>query len=142
MDRGIHHVAILTRDIEAAIAHYVSVLHFVPGPIRSVERPGARFRTAMLPVSPGADAYVQLIEPSEGPGVAELAHGGEGALLEVGFQVEDMEEVSRQLGAAGRPAVDITGEELTTNYLTSSFGNRYVFFRREDMRGRVSSSCR
>lgn len=133
--RRIHHVAVVTSNLEAAIVHYVNALKCEPGPIRTIDRPGARFRTAMLPVCQGADTFVQLIEPSEGPGTGELERNGEGALLEIGFEVGDIAEAGRQLQDAGTHLRDVAGENIETEYLTSSFGNRYAFLHPNDMRG-------
>ena len=89
----------------------------------------------MLAVHPGADSYVQIVEPSEGPGCDELERGGEGAVLEVGFEVGDIEQAVHRLRGLGIDPVDVSGNQISVSYLTSSFGNRYVFFRPIDMSG-------
>ena len=70
MIRQIHHVAILTNDIDAAINHYVDLIGCEKaGPI-DVEKPGLRWRSVLLPIGNGTTA-LQLIQPLEGPGVED-----------------------------------------------------------------------
>jgi catechol 2,3-dioxygenase-like lactoylglutathione lyase family enzyme len=134
MIQQIHHVAILTKDIDAAIKHYVDLLGCEMADPIDVEKPGVRWRTVLLSIGNGTTA-LQLIQPLEGPGVEELERGGEGTLFEIGFACEDAEAFGQHL--KGR-AIDPSGlkeESLEENYLQSKYGNRFFIVPREKSRG-------
>lgn len=130
----IHHVAILTRDIEKAIQHYVDLLGCEEKEPATVEKPGLHWRTVLLPLGNGTTA-LQLIEPLEGPGVDELARGGEGALFEIGFRCEDIEGFHSHLQQRDIPASDLREMPLEEPHLVSKFGNKYFVVPREKSRG-------
>lgn len=134
MIKQVHHVAILTKDIEQAIRHYVDLLGCEEKEPATVEKPGLHWRTVLLPVGNGTTA-IQLIEPHEGPGVEELRRGGEGALFEIGFHCEDVETFGDHLGKREIPPSDLLEEPLQEPYLTSKFGNRYYIVPRKRSRG-------
>jgi len=130
----IHHVAILTSDIDKAIEHYADLLGCERKEPATVEKPGVHWRTVMLPLGDGTTA-LQLIEPHEGPGVAELEKGGEGALFEIGFRCDDIEAFNGHLAARETSPGDLREEPLDEPYLTSAFGNRYFIVPRDRSRG-------
>ena len=134
MIRQIHHVAILTFDIEASIRHYVELLGCAEKEPALVEKPGMRWRTVLLPLGNGA-TNLQLIEPSEGPGLDELRQGGEGTLFEIGFQCEDAEQFANELREKSIKPSDLKEEPIVSPYLTSKFGNRYFIIPEEKSRG-------
>lgn len=123
----IHHVGILTRDIEVAVRSYVDLLDNAPPRIVDVARQGVRLRSAMIPVGRASGTYVQLIQPLEGPGVHELEDEGDGALYEIAFEVGDITQATRAARLAGERPTDIAGVEFDGPYLTASSGNRYFY---------------
>jgi len=134
MIRQIHHVAILTSDIETAIQHYVKVMGCQAKEPTTVERPGVRWRTVLLPIGNGSTS-LQLIEPHEGPGVRELQDGGEGTLFEIGLQCESIEAFHDHLDHLSIEPGDLRGQPLDSRYLESKFGNCYFIIPKDQSRG-------
>ena len=135
MITNLHHCCILTSDMGEAIEYYSELLGCEVPRIAQVDRPGVKLRSAMLPIGPVGETHLQITEPTEGPGVEELEKGGEGTLHEVGFQVDDIEELYDRLLAKGITPVDLAGRPLDGKYLVSQFGNRYFFLPRDKTRG-------
>jgi NAD(P)-dependent dehydrogenase (short-subunit alcohol dehydrogenase family) len=125
--RRLHHVAILTHSIERSVEHYVGLLGVARPEVRSVDRPGLKLRTTMVATGPGADTWIQLIEPEIGPGVDELARGGNGTLFEVAFEVDDIAAASMAYRADGAKPLDLAGDPIEADYLTASSGARYFY---------------
>ncbi len=110
----LHHVAILSSDVDALAARLQETLGLPAAPpARAVSSDRVELRTTMLPVGNGT--YLQLFEPHRGPGVAELQAGGDGALYEVAFQVDDARAAgdahARARPAAARPGRRAAGRE-------------------------------
>ena len=124
MINQIHHVAILTTDIEAAIDHYVDLLGCARQEPIDVSKPGLRWRSVLLPLGNGTTA-LQLIEPLEGPGLEQLRRCGEGTLFEIGFDCDDIETFGDHLAARDITPSDLTEIPLDDKYLESKYGNRY-----------------
>ena len=120
----IHHVAILTEDIESAIQHYVDVLGCEPKEPIDVEKPGLRWRSVLLPIGNGTTA-LQLIQPLEGPGVDQLRQGGEGTLFEIGFACADAVAFGEHLREREIDPSDLTENPLQEQFLQSKYGNRF-----------------
>ena len=135
MITNLHHVAILTSNIEDAIQFYTNLLGCQSPRIAEVDRPGVKLKSAMLPIGPTGDTYIQLIEPSEGPGVAELERGGEGTLFEVGFQVDDLADLHDQMDVREIRPQDLAGDSIEDKFIESKFGNRYFFLPKDKTRG-------
>ena len=135
MITNLHHVAILTSNIDEAIEYYTNLLGGQTPRIAEVDRPGIKLKSVMLPIGPSGETYLQLIEPSEGPGVAELERGGEGTLFEVGFQVDDIEAFHDQMDARNIRPQGIAGDSIKSKYVESKFGSRYFFLPKEKTRG-------
>ena len=135
MITNLHHVAILTSNIEEAIQFYANLLGCQSPRIAEVDRPGVKLKSAMLPIGPTGDTYLQLIEPSEGPGVPELERGGEGTLFEVGFQVDDLADLHGQMDAREIRPQDLAGDSIEDKFIESKFGNRYFFLPKDKTRG-------
>ena len=135
MITNLHHVAILTSNIEDAVQFYTNLLGGQSPRIAEVDRPGVKLKSAMLPIGPTGDTYLQLIEPSEGPGVAELERGGEGTLFEVGFQVDDLADLHDQMDAREIRPQDLAGDSIEDKFIESKFGNRYFFLPKDITRG-------
>ena len=135
MITNLHHVAILTSNVEDAIQFYTSLLGCQSPRIAEVDRPGVKLKSAMLPIGPTGDTYLQLIEPSEGPGLAELERGGEGTLFEVGIQVDDIADLHDQMDAREIRPQDLAGVSIEDKFIESKFGNRYFFLPKDKTRG-------
>jgi catechol 2,3-dioxygenase-like lactoylglutathione lyase family enzyme len=132
MIKGLHHVGIVTANIEDAIRYYVETFGCPPPKVVTVDKPGIQLRTAMLSI--GA-SHLQLIEPKTGPGVEELQTRGEGAILEVAFQVDDIEQFYDEMSHRGISPVSMVGAPIDTRYLAASSGNRYFYLPQEKTRG-------
>jgi NAD(P)-dependent dehydrogenase (short-subunit alcohol dehydrogenase family) len=81
----------------------------------------------MVATGPGADTRIQLIEPEIGPGVEELARGGDGTLFEVAFEVGDIAAAATAYRVAGTEPQDLAGDRLEVDYLTAASGARYFY---------------
>lgn len=135
MITGIQHVAILTHDIEQAIDRFCDLIGCERKDPAQVDKPGVRLRTVMLPLNPGSKTFLQLIEPQEGPGVEELRKGGEGAIFEIGFETDDIEQFNEHLGQRDITPTDLAGGALPGKFITSKFGNRYFIVQPDDTEG-------
>ena len=135
MITNLHHCCVLTSNMEDAIEYYMELLGCQTPRVAEVDQPGVKLRSAMLPIGPAGETYLQLMEPSEGPGVEELERGGEGTLLEVGFQVDNIEEFYDRMVVKGITPLDIAGRPLDGKYIVSKFGNRYFYLPRDKTRG-------
>ena len=134
MIQQIHHIAILTEDMDTAIQHYVDLLGCEMAEPIDVEKPGVHWRTVLLPIGNGTTA-LQLIQPLEGPGVEELERGGEGTLFEIGFACEDAEAFGQHLQKREIKPSNLAEEPLQEKYLQSKYGNRFFIVPREKSRG-------
>jgi|SRR6266849_5785154 len=133
--KRIHHVGILTTDIEAAVESYALLLRNRPLRIVDVARPAVRLRSAMIPVGEGSGTHVQLIQPLEGPGVHELEQSGDGVLYEIAFEVADIAVSNKAALEAGEVPTDLAGNPFEGPYLTASSGNRYFYLQPTAQRG-------
>ena len=135
MISGLHHVAILTADIDAAVVQFAALLRTEAPRLVLVDQPGVKLKSAMLPLGAAKATFLQIIQPIEGPGVEELQRGGEGALFEVGFQVENIEGFNMALRARGAGPLDLAERPIAENFISSRYGNRYSFVPRSITRG-------
>ena len=135
MIKQLHHVAILTSNIEEAIQYYCKLLGCQARDPVEVDKGGARLRTVMLPLGPSGTTFLQLIEPEQGPGVEELKRTGEGVIFEIGFQTEDIESFHSHLATMGIEASDLCENPIQKKYLESKYGNRYFVLPRSMARG-------
>jgi catechol 2,3-dioxygenase-like lactoylglutathione lyase family enzyme len=134
MINQIHHVAILTKDIDASIRHYVDLLGCESADPIEVRKPGLRWRSVLLPIGNGTTA-LQLIEPLEGPGVEEIENGGEGTLFEIGFNCADAETFAHHLNKHDITPSDLNENPIEGTHLTSKYGNRFYIVPRDKSRG-------
>jgi len=116
MSKSIHHIAIVVRDLDAALALYRDGLGLEMTERR--EEPEEGVEIAFLPAGEGE---IELLSPlDEESGVARfLEKRGEG-LHHVCLAVEDVEAAMEQLRAAG---AQLLSEEPRVN----AHGVRYVF---------------
>ena len=131
----LHHAAVLTANMDDAISHYVEILRCKTPKIVQVDKPGARFRSAMLSIGTNGESFLQLLEPSEGPGLDNLEKGGEGTIFEIAFAVDNIEEFYDNMAGKGVIPVDFAGGQFSGKYIVSSFGNRYFFLPKTQTRG-------
>jgi NAD(P)-dependent dehydrogenase (short-subunit alcohol dehydrogenase family) len=132
--RRLDHVAILTRSMERSIEHYADFLGVERPLIRDIDRPGLKLRTAMIRAGKESDAHIQLIEPAVGPGVVELQRDGDGAIFEIAFEVEDIDEAADLLLAGGARLEDIRANAVD-GPLTAASGNRFFYLSRDHTQG-------
>ncbi len=98
----VHHVAVVVRDLDAALAFYRDILGLAPGPV--VPIPSDRVRIAFLPVG---EVRIELVEPTdETTGVARfLAGRGEG-FHHICFEVGDVTATLTRLAVNGVELID------------------------------------
>jgi methylmalonyl-CoA/ethylmalonyl-CoA epimerase len=98
MFRGIDHVVIAVKDLEAGIAQY-EALYGVPATDRG-EPPGAGFKNAYFRF--GGDSYLELVAPTNdtGPVGRRVAASGEGVYL-VAMRVDDLDATLADLRSKG-----------------------------------------
>jgi methylmalonyl-CoA/ethylmalonyl-CoA epimerase len=98
----VHHVAVVVRSLDAALAFYRDTLGLAPGPVVSI--PSDRVNIAFLPVG---EVKIELVEPTDDTtGVARfLANRGEG-FHHVCFEVPDISAALTRLGLDGVELID------------------------------------
>jgi len=122
----LHHVCILTERIEPLAERLHTALALpMPLPARSVSGDGLELRTTMIPLGNGT--FLQLLEPHEGPGTAELAAGGEGTLFEVAFKVASAEHAAAEAVRRGHTPSSFAGLPLSGGYAIAASGSRYLY---------------
>lgn len=100
---GLHHVALVTADIEKELALYRDRLGLEPTAVRDV--PDQRVRIAFVPVGGVLLELVQPMDPESG--VARfLAERGRSTLHHLCFEVDRLSAVLDELGANGVELVD------------------------------------
>ena len=98
----VHHVAVVVRDMDAALATYRDQLHLPLDVLLPIESDGVRI--AFLPVG---ESSIELVEPTdESTGVARfLATRGEG-FHHVCLEIDDVQAELDRLAAAGLELID------------------------------------
>jgi len=116
MPKSIHHVAVVVRDLDQALAFYRDTLGLEVADRRRVEGEGVEI--AFLPTG---EAEIELLEPlTEEGGVARfLEQRGEG-LHHLCLEIDDIEAAMDRLDAAG-------ARVLSEEPQVSADGTRYVF---------------
>ncbi len=101
--RSLHHVAIVVRDLDAALGVWRDLLGLRVQEVKDV--PQDRVRIALLPAG---GTLIELVQPLEAEsGVARyLASRGESALHHVCLAVDDLPSELGRLAAAGVELVD------------------------------------
>ncbi len=116
--KRIDHIAVVVRDLDAALRVYHDVLGL---PLERVEEvPAEKVKVAFLPL-PEGDSEVELVQPTaDDTGIARyLAKRGEG-MHHICFEVEDIEAAMSDLSAAGLKV-------LEEKPRLGSQGQKYVF---------------
>jgi methylmalonyl-CoA epimerase len=103
--KRIDHVAIVVRDLEAALRFYRDTLGVAPSRIIDFQREGVKI--AFLPMGGPSGSEIELLEPTDpAGGVARfLEKRGEG-LHHICLGVEDIDEALAELTAAGAAVLD------------------------------------
>lgn len=134
---GLHHVAILTYDIDNALTYYCDFFQCKTPQVVHVQDPeqNVNLKTAMLPIGPRGETALQIIQPIEGIGQAELIKGGEGTIFEIGYRVDNLEEFNEGMIAKGFRPANLAEKPIPEKYIVSKFGNRYSLLPKEATRG-------
>ena len=105
--KRIDHVAIVVRDLEAALRFYHGTLGVAPARILDFPREGVKI--AFLPLGGQGGSEIELLESTDpASGVARfLEKRGEG-LHHLCLEVEDIDEALAELTAAGAAVLDAT----------------------------------
>lgn len=105
--KRIDHVAIVVRDMEAALRFYRDTLGVAPSRILDFPREGVKI--AFLPMGGPGGSEIEMLEPTDpAGGVARfLEKRGEG-LHHLCLEVEDIDEALAELTAAGAAVLDTT----------------------------------
>ena len=135
MIRRLHHVGIVTANIEQTLRFYVTALGCDAVNIVRVDKPGLKLKTAMVPLGAGSGTHLQLIEPEVGIGVRELAEQGDGAIIEMALEVDDIEKAHDRMHRREIPPVSILGEPLREKFVTAASGNKYFYLPKAKTRG-------
>jgi len=135
MITNLHHVAILTSNLVEAINYYTDLLDCQKPKIADVDKPGVKLKSAMLPIGPGGNTFLQIIEPELGPGVKELTEGGEGTLFEMAFETDNIEEFADKMLVGKITPCNIAEQSINEKYITSKFGSRYFILSGKSLRG-------
>jgi len=116
MSHSIHHIAIVVRELDAALAFYQHALGLTLSERRVVPEEGVE-----IAVLPTGESEIELLQPlsAEGGVAAFLEKRGEG-LHHVCLRVDDIEAAMARLSAAG---AQLLSEEPRVNV----HGTRYVF---------------
>lgn len=98
----LHHVALVVREMDAALGFYRDILGLAPGPV--VPIPEDRVSIAFLPVG---EVRIELVEPTDATtGIARfLANRGEG-FHHVCFEVTDIAATLTRLAVDGVELID------------------------------------
>lgn len=110
MPTRLHHVGIVVKDIDAALARYGAALGVDGGTVRvdvgryqTAQGDGEQFKFAFFPT--GNDTYIEFVQPiTPGPTATFLAKHGEG-MFHLAFATDDVADASRTVQAAGIPLV-------------------------------------
>ena len=105
--RRIDHVAIVVREMDAALRFYQDTLGIVPS--RVIDFPSEGVKIAFLPMGGPGGSEIELLEPTNPEtGVARfLEKRGEG-LHHICLEVPDIERALDELRAQGTPVLDAT----------------------------------
>lgn len=98
MIKRIHHVGVVVRNLDEAIAIYVNNLGFKASKVMIADK-GEKFRTVMVSLG---DVTLELIEPMDAKGGIRnfLDTRGEG-IHHISLEVDDIKEELKMLGAWG-----------------------------------------
>jgi catechol 2,3-dioxygenase-like lactoylglutathione lyase family enzyme len=133
MIKRLHHVGVVTSNIEKSLQFYVTAFGCPDVNIVSVDKPGLKLRTAMIPL--GTGTHLQLIEPKIGLGVEELAERGEGAIVEMALEVDDIEAAHDRMREQQMFPVSILGDPLQEKFVRAASGNKYFYLPKAKTRG-------
>jgi methylmalonyl-CoA epimerase len=116
--KRIDHIAIVVRDLDAALRMYRDVLGL---PLERVEEvPAEKVKVAFLPL-PEGDGEIELVQPTaDDTGIARyLAKRGEG-MHHICFEVDDIEAAMTEMAASGLQVLEEKPRQ-------GSQGQKYVF---------------
>jgi methylmalonyl-CoA/ethylmalonyl-CoA epimerase len=105
--KRIDHIAVVVRDIDAALHFYGDVLGIMPS--RVVDFPREGVRIAFLPLGGADGSEIELLEPINPAGsVARFLEQRGGGLHHICLEVPDIERALADLQAAGAQLLDET----------------------------------
>lgn len=130
MKLKIHHIGIVTKNVEEVIKYYSEVFGLEKpdsslDKIQKVDLPGYKLKYGF--VSAG-NALVEFLEPIEGPWVKRLKERGEGSMWELCFEVDDIEEFYDEMMKKGINPVDRFDQPLVDKKYISAPGSGAKFF--------------
>ncbi len=123
---GCHHIAVQTRDYEAAVAFYIEVM----GMRQSVEFSSGGRRIALLDIGDGS--HLELFEPLPGAPSPPPAAGA--AIFHFALATSDIENALERVRAAGSEittelkTVDLGGLSVTLAFFTGPSGEVVELF--------------
>ena len=105
--RRIDHVAIVVRDLGAALRFYRDTLGIAPS--RVIDFPSEGVKIAFLPLGGAGGSEIELLEPTDpSSGVARFLEKRGGGIHHICLEVPDIERALAELQAAGTPVLDAT----------------------------------
>jgi len=105
--KRIDHIAIVVRDMEAALGFYRDTLGIAPSRVIDFPREGVKI--AFLPLGGPEGSEIELLEPTDPTtGVARFLEKHGGGLHHLCLEVPDIEQALADLRAAGATLLDDT----------------------------------
>lgn len=105
--KRIDHVAIVVRDMDAALGFYRDTLGIEPS--RVIDFPSEGVKIAFLPMGGPGGSEIELLEPaSSETGVARFLEKRGGGLHHICLEVPDIERALDELREQGTPVLDET----------------------------------
>ncbi|HUY77962.1 MAG TPA: methylmalonyl-CoA epimerase [Ktedonobacterales bacterium] len=105
--KRIDHVAIVVRDMEAALGFYRDMLGIAPSQV--IDFPSEGVKIAFLPLGGPGGSEIELLEPtSSQTGVVRFLERQGGGLHHICFETPDIETTLAELRAAGALLLDET----------------------------------
>lgn len=107
MIKRVHHVAIVVKDLDEALAAYERIFDFKPSIVK--DTPEHHLRTALIPVG---DTEVELVQPTDKEsGVAKfLRTRGEG-VHHICLEVDDIDKALETMASRGVRLIDKKGQQ-------------------------------
>ncbi len=125
MIKGVEHVGIFVRDLDAAIENYASRLGIKPRVVEDLMVDGGLARLAFLPAG---ETDIELIQAEGAAPGADVLNDRPAALHHIALEVDDLEAMVKELQSKGV-------KFLTDGVLNGSRGTRVIFFQPEEFNG-------
>jgi catechol 2,3-dioxygenase-like lactoylglutathione lyase family enzyme len=122
----IDHIGIVVNELDKIVDFYVENLGCQRGKIYEMEWEKQKFRYTFLRI---VDDYVEILEPKKGEFFKRLKEGGEGTLVEICFEVDDIGRFYDGMKKKGITLTDPDRKPLARGkkYWTSPTGDKFAY---------------